>query len=383
MEIPEAEGGCAEDGPFFKQCNVSRTTGYCLTCEVSFSWVHTLPRSFPHLFFVAVDGPRATQSGAHASGLEQRCLHFLLQGLAPSSRTYSPAQTKFIELCTQFGKPTGSPCPADEWTLCLFVSFLDHSMSHKVSRTSCWLRGGSGYPGPRSPARLRVPSSAHHKRDPPDHIPPPGFIHSRSPHIQGGLLFGLLSLRAAEFPVPSLSTSSRLYTWRSMISPCVYIKLPKLIRSAKDASFILDRTDIQPRCALRATMEYLAQRNNSPGPPFPKSDGQPWSRSVLMEWLRQIVSAAGINGNYSAIVFGLEQLEWQQGWLRTLFTALFGCGLWQGCHLSWRSLHSNSKLVSCCTYMAKKSFSARTKNSSRKTVCDIVKRRCNASNLFQ
>ena len=69
----------------------------------------------------------------NTSSLEQPCLHFLAQGLAPSTRkAYASGQRKFMEFCRQAGKlhSNGSPCPADEWTLCLFVSFLADSIQH-------------------------------------------------------------------------------------------------------------------------------------------------------------------------------------------------------------------------------------------------------------
>ena len=39
-------------------------------------------------------------------------------------------QRKFISFCHQLGKlhPTGSPCPTDEWTLCLFATFLANTI---------------------------------------------------------------------------------------------------------------------------------------------------------------------------------------------------------------------------------------------------------------
>ena len=41
-------------------------------------------------------------------------------------------QNKFISLCQQLGKlhSSGSPCPADEWTLCLFATSLAHCLRH-------------------------------------------------------------------------------------------------------------------------------------------------------------------------------------------------------------------------------------------------------------
>ena len=53
--------------------------------------------------------------------------------MAPSTRrTYASAQSKFISFCRQLGQlhPSGSPCPTDEWTLCLFVTFLARTLQH-------------------------------------------------------------------------------------------------------------------------------------------------------------------------------------------------------------------------------------------------------------
>ena len=60
-------------------------------------------------------------------------LIFLRDGLAPTTRSaYASGQRRFIDFCTQLGRlgPYGSPCPADEWTLCLFVTHLDQSVCH-------------------------------------------------------------------------------------------------------------------------------------------------------------------------------------------------------------------------------------------------------------
>ena len=67
------------------------------------------------------------------STLEQQCHFFLIQGLAPSMRpSCASAQAQFILFCTQLGKlhSSGSPCPANEWTLCLFATFLAARIQH-------------------------------------------------------------------------------------------------------------------------------------------------------------------------------------------------------------------------------------------------------------
>ena len=73
--------------------------------------------------------------GIHQFSLEQQCHTFLMHGLAPSTRkTYATAQRKFFNFCLQLGQlhPSGSPCPADEWTLCLFATFLARFVHHST-----------------------------------------------------------------------------------------------------------------------------------------------------------------------------------------------------------------------------------------------------------
>ena len=74
-----------------------------------------------------------TSAGFDILTLEQQCYSFLIQGLAPSTfYSFASPQTKFISFCCQLGKlhPSGSPCPTDEWTLCLFVTFLARTIQH-------------------------------------------------------------------------------------------------------------------------------------------------------------------------------------------------------------------------------------------------------------
>ena len=68
------------------------------------------------------------------SSLEAQCRSFLVQGLAPSRSSYRSGQKKFFESCTQLGKihQSGSPCSANEWTLCLFATFLASSVQHST-----------------------------------------------------------------------------------------------------------------------------------------------------------------------------------------------------------------------------------------------------------
>ena len=68
------------------------------------------------------------------SSLEAQCRSFLVQGLAPSRSSYRSGQKKFFESCPQLGKihQSGSPCSANEWTLCLFATFLASSVQHST-----------------------------------------------------------------------------------------------------------------------------------------------------------------------------------------------------------------------------------------------------------
>ena len=75
----------------------------------------------------------AAVGGPHLPTLEAQCYSYLAQGLAASTRkSYATAQSQFLSFCRQLGRihSSGSPCPADEWTLCLFATFLAGSLQH-------------------------------------------------------------------------------------------------------------------------------------------------------------------------------------------------------------------------------------------------------------
>ena len=57
-----------------------------------------------------------------------------------------------------------------------------------------------------------------------------------------------------------------------------------------------------PLCAVQALLAYLSLRGNVPGPLFLLANGQPQSRLILTDWLRQIFSTAG-EGNFSSHSF--------------------------------------------------------------------------------
>ena len=58
-----------------------------------------------------------------------------------------------------------------------------------------------------------------------------------------------------------------------------------------------------PLCAIHSLLTYLNLRGDAPGPLFLFKDGRPLSRALLTSWLRDILSSAGIQGNFSSHSF--------------------------------------------------------------------------------
>jgi len=252
------------------------------------------------------------------SALEQQCYSFLTQGLAPSKRrSYASAQAQFISFCTQLGKlhSSGYPCPADEWTLCLFATFLAKRIQH--SSIKVYLSGvralhiEQGFPDPLANC-LRLQRVVHgikccqgsssSSRLPitddlmlliwqsldlrlPDH---PMFWAACSLAY-----FGFL--RASEFTVPSLasfSTSLHLgvqdIAVDSLSAPtCMRVKIKgSKTDPFRKGAFIHVGLGWPPLCAVHSVMTYLTSRGDVPGPLFLFQNGQPLSHALLTDWLR-------------------------------------------------------------------------------------------------
>lgn len=58
-----------------------------------------------------------------------------------------------------------------------------------------------------------------------------------------------------------------------------------------------------PLCAVDAFIKYLEVRGDSPGPLFLLKSGSPLSRTLVTNWLRDILKLANIPGNYSSHSF--------------------------------------------------------------------------------
>lgn len=258
-----------------------------------------------------------------------------MQGLAPATRSsYASGQKKFMEFCAHLGKihPSGSPCPTDEWTLCLFATSLANSVRQATIKVylsavrslhvdqgfpdpllNCLrlqrvLRGIKRSQGDSSRTRLPVTASLMFT-----------IFHSLDLTIQDHRMFWAACtlayfgfLRSSEFTVPSLASfSEELHLGVADIavdSPASPSCLRVRIKASKTdpfrkGCFIHIGRGKSPLCALSAVMAYLELRGNSPGPLFLLRDGRPLSRPMLTGWLRRIMAAAGIQGSFSSHSF--------------------------------------------------------------------------------
>ena len=261
--------------------------------------------------------------------LEQQCYSFLTHGLAPSTRrSYASAQAKFISFCQQLGKlhPSGSPCPMDEWMLCLFVIFLSRTLQH--SSIKVYLSGiraldiEQGFPDPLADClRLqRVVRGIKRCQDTPSSTRLPitdDLMLIISQSLDLGLpdhmmfwaacslgYFGFL--RASEFTVLTLSSfSSSLHLSAQDIavnSPSAPSSMPIRIKGSKTdpfrkGGFIHIGLGRYPLCAVHAMMTYLAARGDTPGPLFLFANGQPLTCTSRTDWLRQIMTSARIQNS--------------------------------------------------------------------------------------
>ena len=223
-----------------------------------------------------------------------------MHGLAPSTRkTYATAQRKFFNFCLQLGQlhPSGLPCPADEWTLCLFAPFLARFVHH--SSIKVYLSGvralhvEQGFPDPlQNCLRLqrvvrgikRSQGSSSSNRLPITDTHMLLIWNSLNSHLPDHCMFwaaftlGYFGfLRAAKFTVPNLdSFSSSLHLTVQDIavdeasSPScmrVTIKASKTDPFRKGADLHIGLGS-HPLCAVQAMMAYLSIQGSAPDPLF-------------------------------------------------------------------------------------------------------------------
>ena len=259
----------------------------------------------------------------------------MAQGLASSThRTYKSAQLRFVNFCSQAGRlhPSGSPCPASEWTLCLFATHLSSSLcSSSIKIYLSAVRSmhiDLGLPDPLvaclqlqrvlrgikrtqgSTGSSRLPITDHHML-----IIYKSLCLSNHDHLMfraASTLAYFGFLRSSEFTVSSLSAFNPLVHLSisniavdSHVSPsCLQLN----IKASKTDPFrkgccLYIGMGRPPLCALSALIQYLPLRGQSPGPLFLLSSGQPLSRALLTRWLKDIFAAAGIEGSFSSHSF--------------------------------------------------------------------------------
>ena len=264
-----------------------------------------------------------------------QCQSLLVQGLASSTRSsYTSGQKKFFDFCVQLGKvhPSGSPCPTDEWTLCLFATFLANTVQHSTIKVYLSavrsMHIEQGFPDPLiNCLRLqRVLRGIKRTQG--------VFSSLRLPVTDDimAVIFRALDLstpdhcmfwaacnlayfgfhRSAEFTVPNLASfSSAIHLGVADIAvdsgsmpSClrVRIKASKTDPFRKGCYVHIGR-GLFPLCAIQSLLAYLSLRGDGPGPLFIFRDGRPLSRTILTSWLRRILSAAGIEGNFSSHSF--------------------------------------------------------------------------------
>ena len=269
------------------------------------------------------------------STLEAQCHNLLVHGLASSTRnSYASGQRKFHNFCIQLGKihPSGSPCPVDEWTLCLFKTFLANTVRYSTIKVylsavrslhidqgfpdplvNCLklqrvLRGVRSTQGDASSQRLPITDDvmvvifkALDFRIP-DHC----MLWAACCLAYFGFL------RSAEFTVPNLASFSPSIhlgvadtSVDSYSSPsCLRIRIKaSKIDPFRKGCFVHIGRGTYPLCALQSLLSYLTIRGNGPGPLFLFQDVRPLSRALLTDWLRRILSSAGIHGNFSSHSF--------------------------------------------------------------------------------
>jgi len=258
------------------------------------------------------------------------------QGLAQSThRSYSSAQKKFIDFCYTSGhlSSSGSPCPADEWTLCLFATMLAESLRHssiKVYLSAVRsLHIDQGFADPlqnclrlqrvvrgikrmQGVARtnMRLPVTCEVLRLIRSSLDVTAYNDCMFWAACTMAYFGFL--RSAEFTVPSLSAFDSKFHLSAEDVTVDSATLPTCLRlnikasktdPFRQGSFIYIGQGSSSICAVHAVLDYLTRRGNNSGPLFLMANGQPLSRQLVTDRLRFILQASGCKGNYSSHSF--------------------------------------------------------------------------------
>ncbi|XP_068725749.1 uncharacterized protein [Montipora capricornis] len=336
--------GAYFNGEWFSGAWVSSQASHSIAYKELFPIIIAAHVWGPHFARRHVSTPGSVASSVHSTSspgridwlsLERQCQFLLAHGLADSTRrSYASGQRKFVNFCAHLGKlhPSGSPCPTDEWTLCLFATFLAGSVKHssiKVYLSAVRaLHIEEGFPDPLvnclrlqrvlrgikrtqgSPEAQRLPITDHILMIIFRSLDLSIFDHCMFWAACNLAYFGFL--RSAEFTVPNLASfTPALHLSVGDISvdsdanpSClrVRIKASKTDPFRKGCFVHIGRGRF-PLCALQAVLAYLAVRGNSGGPLFLFQDGRPLTRAVLTARLREILAGAGVSGNFSSHSF--------------------------------------------------------------------------------
>ena len=243
-------------------------------------------------------------------------------------------QKTFYDFCSQLGKihQSGSPCPTDEWTLCLFATFLAKTVQRSTVkiylsvarslhieqgfadplvdylRLQRVLRGIKRTQGDTSSLRLPVTDDIMMVIFRSSDLSLPDHCMFRAACTFA--YFGFL--RSAEFTVPNLVSFSRSihlgladvavdYMW----SPSclrLRIKASKTDPFRKGCFLHIGRGEV-PLCAIHSLLGYLTLRGDAPDSLFLFRDRLPLTHALLTSWLRGCLSSAGVQGNLSSHSF--------------------------------------------------------------------------------
>lgn len=278
--------------------------------------------------------PSSSSVGTAQRELESQCFGFLARGLAVSSRrTYASGLKKFWSFCALFPDLfPSSPIPASEYQLMMFVSWLARSLSpasvavYLAAVRSYHIDWGFSDPTENKPRLRRVLQGIRRSR--------PGSSIPRCPitreilcsihHIlsvtdngfDSVMFWSACSLAFFVFLRVSEFTSSPPFDPVRHLSPADVQFLPGQPSPGLRVNIKTSKTDPlgvghllyigvagNSLCPMSAMRTYLTLRGSSAGPLFVWVDRSPLTAAHVNCYLREILSRAGVSGQFSSHSF--------------------------------------------------------------------------------